>query len=194
MSKNNQVDPVERAFRVIKRKDFLPDDIKHKADLDSPLPIGYGQTNSQPSTVRRMLEWLEVQKNEKILDVGSGSGWTSALLANLVGKEGRVYAVEKVPQLKKFGEDNCSREGIDNVAFFEAGEVYGLPRHAPYDRILVSAAAGSLPDELLQQLKVGGRAVIPVEGSVHVIDKLSSDKFRDMQHPGYLFVPLIKHQ
>lgn len=186
------MDRVDQAFHMVPRTTFLPANVRERAELDRPLPIGFGQTNSQPSTVRLMLEWLNPQRGEKILDVGSGSGWTTALLAYLVGPKGSIYAVEKIPQLVRFGRENCKQAGVRNVRFFEAGSTYGLSEFAPYDRILVSAAASTLPKILLEQLKVGGRLVIPIGSSIHVIDKINGSTYQDAKNPGFLFVPLIE--
>lgn len=185
------MDRFDEAFEQVPRANFLPDEVKHQADWDMALPIGYGQTNSQPSTVRWMLEWLDPQPGDKILDVGSGSGWTSALLANLVVPQGKVFAVEKVPELVEFGRENCERLGVRNVSFYDAGEVFGMPAFAPYDRILVSAAAAKLPEELLRQLKIPGRLVIPVGHDIHVIDKTGENDFENDVKRGFVFVPLV---
>jgi len=111
---------IEEAFKAVPRIDFLRPEEKDQHELDVPLPIGSGQTNSQPSTVRQMLLWLDPQPGDKILDVGSGSGWTTALLAHLVGPTGTIYAVERILELVQFGEENCRRMGVHNVLFFEA--------------------------------------------------------------------------
>src|SRR4051812_36707966 len=111
---------IDNAFRAVPRANFLPPAAAGMDVVDAPIPIGYGQTNSQPSTVRMMLEWLDPQPGEKILDVGSGSGWTSALLSKLVGPKGTVYAVEKVPELVESGEANTERLGIGNTRFLQA--------------------------------------------------------------------------
>lgn len=187
------MDLVDKAFKNTPRENFLPAEVKGLAAQDRPLPIGYGQTNSQPSTVRQMLTWLGAQPGEKVLDVGSGSGWTTALLARIVGPGPGVYAVEAIPELVRFGRKNCERLGIKNARFFTAGAAYGLPAPAPapYNRILVSAAAGSLPPELLEQLAPGGRMVIPVGSSILVVDK-TPDGYGITEHPGYAFVPLVK--
>jgi len=97
------------AFRKIKRADFMSDDIKNLAELNEALPIGYGQTISQPLTVAFMLEQLQPEPCQKILDIGSGSGWTSALLAHIVGLEGKVIAIEIIPKLKEFGKRNTAK-------------------------------------------------------------------------------------
>src|SRR5690606_12766274 len=143
--------------------------------------------NSQPTTVRMMLEWLDPKPGDRVLDVGSGSGWTTALLAHLVGPKGKVYAVERLPELVKFGRSNAKRVGITNAEFYEAGNVFGLPHHAPYDRILVSATADNLPPELLDQLKPEGKLVIPVGDTVYEITR-RKDGIETAEHPGFVFV------
>jgi protein-L-isoaspartate(D-aspartate) O-methyltransferase len=182
---------IDQAMQAVSRSQFLPPGVRARSRVDVPLSIGFGQTNSQPSTVRLMLKLLDPQQGEKILDVGSGSGWTTALLATLVGSKGVVYAVEKVPQLVRFGAQNCKRASVQNVHFFQAGKEYGLPQFAPYDRILVSAAATQLPGTLLGQLRAGGRMVIPIQSSIHMVDKIDDGTFKDAEYPGFLFVPLI---
>lgn len=182
---------IDKAFNTVRRKDFLPGTAKAQADIESALSIGHGQTNSQPEVVRLMLEWLAPKNGETILDVGSGSGWTTALLAHLVGPAGAVYAVEKIPELVEFGAENCKRAGVRNVRFFEAGNSYGLPQFAPYDRILVSASATELPEDLINQLKPGGRLVIPIGYSIYVVDKTDDNKLEATEYPGFVFVPLI---
>jgi len=182
---------IDEAFKAVPRINFLRPEHKDQHELDVPLPIGSGQTNSQPSTVRQMLLWLDPQLGDRILDVGSGSGWTTALLAHLVGPTGTVYAVERILELVQFGEENCRLMGVHNVLFFEAEKVYGLPEFVPYDRILVSAAATELPTQLLEQLKVGGRMVVPTRTTIHVIDKVSNQNYTHSEYPGYVFVPLV---
>jgi protein-L-isoaspartate(D-aspartate) O-methyltransferase len=186
------MDQLDKVFNKISRTDFLPDSEKDRAHLDIPIQIGFGQTNSQPTTVHRMLEWLDPQPGEKVLDVGSGSGWTTALLATLVGSNGQVYAVEKIPELVEFGKGHCRNIGIKNADFYKAGDIFGLPEYAPYDRILVSASTLELPQELLLQLKAGGRIVIPIGNSIMVIDKIDEENYETREHRGYVFVPLVK--
>lgn len=185
------MDKVSQALKEIKREDFLPADVADEAVLDSPLPIGFGQTNSQPTTVRMMLEWLEVAPGNKILDVGSGSGWTAAILSRLAGPESEIYAVEIVPELVDFGRDNCRRMGVTNARFYQAGKQLGLPRYSPYDRILVSAAARQLPEKLLDQLGPGGKMVIPVGHDILEVEKDANRQLETVTHSGFAFVPLI---
>ncbi len=185
------MDTVEKAFSKVRREDFVHESLRGQVNIDAPLPIGFGQTISQPSTVRMMLEWLEPQPGDRVLDVGSGSGWTSALLSQIVGSRGKVYAVERIPELVELGRSNCLKAGAQNVQFFQAGQSYGLPKHSPYDRILVSAAAQKLPEELLGQLKVGGKLVIPVIDDVLEITKNKGGDYETKTHPGFMFVPLV---
>lgn len=185
-------DPIDEVFAAVPRQNFLPDNVAGSAALDAPLPIGFGQTNSQPSTVARMLEWLEVEPGHKILDVGSGSGWSSALLARLAGGRGTVHAVEVIPELLAFGQANCERLDIQNVRFHHAGKHFGWPPAAPYDRILVSAAAAEMPSELFEQLKPGGRMVVPVQSTIYIIDKDEAGNIEQREQPGFMFVSLVR--
>jgi protein-L-isoaspartate(D-aspartate) O-methyltransferase len=182
---------IESAFQAVPRHNFLPPSVVEDTEINAPLPIGYGQTNSQPETVAMMLEWLDVQLGDNVLDVGSGSGWTSALLAHLTGTEGQVTAVETVPQLLDFGRENCKRLSITNIVFFAAGRRLGWPAKAPYDRILVSAAADELPQELVDQLKPDGRMVVPVRHSILIVDKDAESNIEQTEKTGFVFVPLI---
>lgn len=182
---------IDDAFEKVDRAQFMPKDVRHLADVDNAVPIGFGQTISQPYTVRLMLEWLDPQPGDKVLDVGSGSGWTTALLSYLVGPKGKVYAVERVPDLLEFGRDNAQRAGIKNAQFFPAGDELGLPEEAPFDRVLVSASADELPQELVDQVKTGGKMVIPVQYDILEISKVSKDEIDIQKHPGFVFVPLL---
>lgn len=181
---------IEEAITSVPRENFVPAYLKEQSVIDAPLPIGFGQTISQPTTVRLMLQWLDVQTGEKVLDVGSGSGWTTALLAKIVGPKGRVYAVEKIPELVEMGRKNCREAGVDNAEFFQAGAEFGLPDKAPFNRILVSAAADELPQILLKQLSDHGKVVIPVENDILEIQKDGED-YIIKNHRGFVFVPLI---
>jgi protein-L-isoaspartate(D-aspartate) O-methyltransferase len=185
------MDPIESAFAHIKRENFVPGELRPHASIDAPLPIGFGQTISQPTTVRLMLQWLKVEAGNKVLDVGSGSGWSTALLAHLTGQKGHVYAVELIPELVRFGRQNVEKTGLSNVEFHQAKKTYGLAKYAPYERILVSAAAREMPRELVEQLKPGGKMVIPVDSDILEVTKKARGRAEVLKHPGFVFVPLI---
>jgi len=191
------------AFREIKRVDFLPNDIKDLAEMNEALPIGYGQTISQPLVVAFMLELLDPRPGDKILDIGSGSGWTTALLAYIVSQKGnskfqtngKVIAIEIIPGLKEFGEKNVSKynfieKGI--TEFICADGSKGYKKEAPFDKILASASARELPRAWKEQLKIGGRIVTPIGNSIWLFIKKSEKEFEEFEYPGFAFVPLIE--
>ncbi|MBN2094712.1 MAG: protein-L-isoaspartate O-methyltransferase [Candidatus Aenigmarchaeota archaeon] len=182
------------AFRKIRREDFLPPEIKHLSPLNAPLPIGEGQTISQPLTVAFMFELLAPGAGDRILDVGSGSGWTAALLSEIVGKSGKVYAIEILPKIKDFGEKNAAKYGFakKGILKFHLGDgTAGIKEKAPFDKILVSASAPNVPGSLKDQLKIGGVMVIPVKNSILRITKKEENCFLREEYPGFVFVPLI---
>jgi protein-L-isoaspartate(D-aspartate) O-methyltransferase len=173
-------------MKKVDRKDFVLKEYEKEAYEDYPLPIGYGQTISQPSTVYFMLKLLNPQKGEKILDVGSGSGWTTALLAEAVEEKGMVFGIEKIPELVLFGRNNINKYDFNNVKIIEAGKELGLKEHAPFDKILVSASAKEIPQELIGQLKDNGVMVIPVKNDILRIEKGGKIE----KYEGFVFVPL----
>jgi protein-L-isoaspartate(D-aspartate) O-methyltransferase len=138
-----------------------------------------------------MLNWLGLLPGDIVLDVGSGSGYTTTLMSTIIGPKGRVFAVEKIPELKEFGQNNCKKYSLKNVSFFLAKKQLGLARYAPYDRILVSASAQEFPDILINQLKIGGKIVIPVNNVIYEVTKMSAKKTERIKHPGFVFVPLL---
>lgn len=183
------------AFRKIKRVDFLPEDLKDLAEADEALPIGENQTISQPQVVAFMLELLQPQPGDKVLDIGAGSGWTTALLAGIVGEKGRVIAIEIIPALVEFSKQNVSKynfieKGI--VEFRCADGSRGCQEEAPFDRILCSAEAQEISQGWKEQLKVGGRIVSPVGSSIWLLEKKSNKDFESTEYPGFVFVPLVK--
>ena len=185
------------AFKKIKREDFLPSGSEDLAEIDEAMPIGFGQTISQPLVVAFMLELLQPEPGDKILDVGSGSGWTTGLLSEIVGEKGKVIAVELVPELKEFGEKNVARynfieKGI--AEFICADGSKGFKEEAPFDKILASAAAVRLPQAWKEQLKVNGRIVVPINSSIWRFIKIGDSMFKEEEYPGFVFVPLISTQ
>lgn len=187
------VDPADRvdaAFGAHPRTGFLPPGQQRHAHEDHPLPIGHGQTSSQPSTVARMLRMLDVPWGAHVLDVGSGSGWTTALLAHLVGPTGSVLGVELEPDLAAWGAANLAATGQGWARIVLARpDVLGVPQEAPYDRILVSAEARVLPAALVEQLGPAGRLVVPVAAGIEVVQR-TPDGATLTRHEGYRFVPL----
>ena len=210
------------AFYAIDRADFVLSEDKKEAYGNYPLPIGMGQTISRPVTVAFMLEALDPQPGEKILDIGSGSGWTTALLAYVVSQKnfhgqrinsnikennyGKVFAVDRIPEICKFGDENIQKyhfieKGI--VSIFCKDGTEGLPEYALFDKILTGAAASkNIPEAWRNQLKTGGRIVAPVDNSVWLFIKKSSvsggasskDQWEEKEFPGFMFVPLISNK
>ncbi len=192
MKSRQATDPrVSAAFAAVPRESFLTDTERRYAAKDRPLPIGHGQTNSQPTTVRNMLRLLNVQPGNRVLDVGSGSGWTTALLGHLTGPAGRVYGVELLLDLAEWGSRNLAALDMPWTSIQPAGEgVLGLPEHAPYDRVLVSAEARRLPEALVEQVGRGGKMVIPVFGRLSVVDRDAEGWVNVTRVGHYAFVPL----
>lgn len=182
-----------KAFKKIDRADFVLPEFRNSAEANVPLPIGYSQTISQPLTVAFMLELLQPKKGDKILDIGSGSGWTTALLVEIADKEGKVFAIELIPELCKFGEGNVRKYFSENsrIAFLCINGSKGHTQEAPYDKILVSASADKMPQELKNQLKINGRLVIPIKNSIWLIERTGKNKFVEKEFYGFSFVPLI---
>ncbi len=182
-----------KALEQIDRRNFVQKKLQTEAYGNHPLPIGEGQTISQPSTVVLMMEWLKVEPGQNILEVGSGCGWVSALLAFVVGDKGRVTAIEIIAELVELAKNNIKGFNFNNLEFIAGDGSKGFVKNAPYDRIIVSAGAKEIPQALLDQLKDGGRMVIPVGDDLQdmlVIERIG-DKFKQTKYPGFVFVPLV---
>lgn len=183
-------DPVSRAMREVARVDFLPPEQRSRAADDVALPIAGGQSCSQPRTVAAMLRLLNVHPGHRILDVGSGSGWTTALLGTLTGPTGSVDGVELDPWLAEWGAGNVDAYEMAWARVQPADPSrLGLPSGAPYDRVLVSADGGFIPPDLVEQLIQGGVMVLPVAGVMTRLVRTETGS-QLTTHGDYRFVPL----
>jgi len=181
------------AFQKIDRQDFVLPQYASDAYLNMPLPIGSGQTISQPLAAAFMLELLAPRKGEKILEIGSGSGWQTALLAQIVSEEGKVITMEIDPELKKATEDNLTKYGFLERGIVQTilGDGYlGWVGEAPFDKIVVSASSGSISENWKNQLRLGGRLVAPVKDSIFLLEKTEADRFSEKRFFGFKFVSL----
>jgi len=187
---------VAEAMRKIDRVNFIPPELAPHACHDTPLPIGHGQTISAPGVVALMSKLLDVKEGMTVLEVGSGSGYQAAILAELVGKRGRIITIERIEWLVSFAKENCKRAGYTNIEFIHGDGSKGHVVKAPYSRIIVTAAARSIPPALTSQLAEGGKLVIPVgqpyRQDLLVIDKLAGGELRTEPSIPVIFVPLIE--
>ncbi len=183
---------VIKAMRAVPREIFVPEWEKEHAYLDTPLEIGKGQTISAPHMVAIMCEALDLDEGQKILEIGSGSGYHVAVVAKIIGR-GKIYSIERFHSLVKRAERNLNKTGIKNVMIIEGDGSCGLPKYSPYDRIYVTCAAPSIPQPLIDQLKKGGKLLIPVgEVFSRLILLEKNEKIRKKDLGGCAFVPLIK--
>jgi protein-L-isoaspartate(D-aspartate) O-methyltransferase len=183
---------VESALRNIPRHEFVPESELDYAYNNEPLQIMKNQTISQPGVVTRMTEWLDVKDGQKILEIGTGSGWQSAILSYLVGN-GDVYSVERHPELVKFAQENLKKLNVENVHVILGDGSLGYPKESPYDRIIITAACSEIPLPLLDQLKENGLIIAPVgdsSQSLVLLQKTSKGIIEIKNHSKYVFVPL----
>ncbi|MCS7109733.1 MAG: protein-L-isoaspartate(D-aspartate) O-methyltransferase [Candidatus Micrarchaeota archaeon] len=146
----------------IKREEFVDDSLKEYSYIDTPLPIGFGQTISAPSIVGLMMKELDIKEGMKILEIGTGSGWQTAMLCKLVGENGKVFSVERIKELAEMAKERLVKLGIKNVEIKVGDGTIGWIENAPYDRIIVGAAAPDVPKPLIEQLNIKGKLIIPV--------------------------------
>lgn len=182
---------IKDAFLKVDRVDFVPEDMKDQAYIDQALPIGEGQTISQPMVVAFMLELLQPKKGDKIMDVGAGSGWQTALLAEIVGDKGQINAIEVIPQLLRQAKKNLRKYGFKNIKFFRQNARGSLPEKAPFDGIIAGASGEEVPSTWKEQLKINGRIVAPIGTSVFLYTKKTANRFVIQEYSGFIFVPLI---
>lgn len=185
-------EPVVSAMSRVKRELFLPEELQSRAYDDTPLPIGLHQTISAPHMVAMMCQILDLQPGMVVLEVGGGSGYHAAVIAEMVGPSGMVYSVERMPQLVAMARRNLEKAGIENVTMIEGDGSLGLAEHAPYDRISVAATAPKVPESLKLQLKVGGKMVLPVGRDYQELYLVTrKNGFSVEEKMGVIFVPLI---
>lgn len=185
-------DVVEAMLRVPRHR-FVPESKQGSAYVDTPLGIGHGQTISAPHMVAMMTEHLELEPQHKVLEIGAGSGYQAAVLAELLS-EGVLYTVERIPELAERAEKVLQELGYSNVHVIVGEGTQGYEVEAPYDRIIVTAAAPHIPQPLLSQLKMGGKLLIPVGGRMlqELMLVVKEEKeFKKKNLGGCVFVPLI---
>lgn len=180
-----------RAFDLVPRHEFLPDAVRHRAYEDAPVPIGFGQTASQPSLQALYIQLLKLQPGDRVLEIGTGSGFQTAVLAQLVSN---VFSVERLRPLSIAARETLDRLRVSNVALLVGDGTIGWSRYSPYSAILVAAAAPGIPEPLVAQLTVGGRMLVPV-GSLEtqrlMLVTRTSDGYDAEEIVECTFVPLL---
>jgi protein-L-isoaspartate(D-aspartate) O-methyltransferase len=183
---------VLRAFDLIHRHEFIPESMRHQAYQDAPVPIGFGQTASQPSLQALYMQVLDLQKTDKVLEVGTGCGFQTAVLAQLVD---RVYSVERIRELAVRARDKLDSMRISNVAILVGDGTIGWSRYAPFDAVLVAAGGPEVPRPLMEQLSPeGGRMLIPVGGRTMqrlMLVERQGEEFSQREVTECAFVPLL---
>jgi protein-L-isoaspartate(D-aspartate) O-methyltransferase len=184
------------AFSKVPRHEFVPESVRDQAYEDHPLSIGHGQTISAPSMIAIMMQTLDLKRGQKVLEIGAGSGYNIALLAEVAGRSGKLVTVERIPELARFARENLRRTGYQRVRVVVGDGTLGYEEEAPWDRILVTACAPSLPKPLLEQLKIGGKLGAPVGGHYMyqtwtVAEKVKEGEIKVREHGGCSFVPLV---
>ncbi len=185
---------VLKAMNAVPRHLFLEKGMEHLAYEDKPLPIAAGQTISQPSTVAMQMHLSGIRKWEKVLEIGTGCGYQTAVLAQLGA---RVYSVERQRELYMAAQKNLARTGYDRPLLFFGDGYKGLPQFAPFKAIIVACGAPQIPQELLLQLEIGGRMVIPIgeneqQQVLTVIERISEKEFNKTTHGKCSFVPMLE--
>jgi protein-L-isoaspartate(D-aspartate) O-methyltransferase len=188
-----KTESVKQAFLTIPREAFLPDSLKNYAYVDTPLDIGHGQTISAPHMVAIMCESLDIKNGQKILEVGTGSGYHAAIVAQLVGETGHVYTIERFELLAKKAKENLKQIRCTNVIVEVGDGSCGLPLYQPYDRIYVTCAAPDLPQPLIDQLRDCGKLLVPIGDKFCELILLEREKGKSGMHRlgGCVFVPLV---
>ncbi|MFB6088866.1 MAG: protein-L-isoaspartate(D-aspartate) O-methyltransferase [Candidatus Aenigmatarchaeota archaeon] len=184
---------IEESLRNVDRKNFVREHHKKYAYTNSPLSIGENQTISQPLVVVKMMELLDLQEGNKVLEIGTGSGWQAGLLGYVVGEKGEVYSVERKHKLAEFAKANLKRSGIKNVEVIEDDGSLGYSKKSPYNKLIVTAASPEITDEWKKQLAEDGDIVVPIGKNVQTMvhgKKIKGEIEKIEKEKGYRFVPL----
>jgi protein-L-isoaspartate(D-aspartate) O-methyltransferase len=190
--RNNGIkEEILKTIDKVDRKDFISEKNLNEAYEDHPLSIGYGQTISQPYTVAFMLQELELKKGDKVLEIGTGSGWNAALISDIIGEKGKVYSAEVVKELADRAKEKL--KNYKNIIVLNADASHGLPEYAPYNKIILTAAPVKIANELKEQLIDGGILLVPVGEYTQKLIKLTrkKDKFIEEEKGDFIFVPLV---
>ncbi len=185
---------VEIAMRKSPRHEFVPKSSLDIAYKDMPIPLMKNQTISQPSVVARMTEWLNIIEGQRVLEIGSGSGWQSAILSFLVA-DGKIFSMDRHPKIVKFAKGNINKLAIKNVEVILGDGTLGLPEKSPFDRIIITAACKKVPTPLFEQLSLDGLLIAPVgeyPQSLILYKKTSKGVKEIKNQSGYVFVPLLE--
>ncbi|MGA2130153.1 MAG: protein-L-isoaspartate O-methyltransferase [Candidatus Pacearchaeota archaeon] len=186
------------AFSKVNRENFISNNLKKMAYEDTPLPLTKGQTTSQPYTIALMLSNLHLKPGQKVLEIGSGSGYVLALISELIGKTGKVIGLEIIPELVKKSKENIEDAGYKNIKIYKRNGSNGFPDEAKFDRILISAALRDVPEKIMAQLKTHGGILVAPKGSrfeqeIIVIERHSEAEFEIKKRlPGFVFVPFVE--
>ena len=184
----------EETLKVIEkvdRKDFIPEKNSNEVYEDRPLSIGYGQTISQPYTVAFMLQELELKRGDKVLEIGTGSGWNAALISHIIGKEGKIYSAEIIKELAEKAEEKL--KNYKNIIVLNMDASHGLAEYAPYNKIILTAAPNKLAGEFKEQLADGGILLAPVGEYAQQLIKIvrEGNQFTETENGDFIFVPLV---
>lgn len=192
-----KTEKVRIAMEAVPREEFIPASNRPYAYVDQPLPIGEGQTISAPHMVAMICEMLELEEGMNILEIGTGFGYNAAVVAQIIGKKGHLYSIERINSLADTARDNLSRTGFEeNITVIVGDGTKGYSEEAPFDRIYGTASAPSVPEPLKEQLKIGGIMLIPVGEQNYFQDlvyikRKSDDEYERKNIGGVAFVPMI---
>ena len=184
---------VELAFLKTPRENFINEMYLNSAYADNPLDIGYGQTISAPHMVAIICEKLNLKKGQKILEIGSGSGYNAAIISNIIGKNGKLFSIERILSLADFAKSNLKKSKIENVEIILGDGSLGFSKEAPFDRIYLTCAAPRFPQNLIKQLKDPGKLIAPVGNVFCILKSLEKINGKEIieSHGGCAFVPMI---